>query len=437
MRRFSKLSYHKISDKKSERILQKAFLSLVIRIFGVSASLFISIILARKIGADGVGVLNLAEKLIGIALIFLMLGTKNVIIKESAIAYEKGDINRIGSLIKKIKRLLVPISIIVTVIIILYSSSVADKIFGKPDLRVPLVIASLGILPRIFSRIYAAGLNGLGKIWQSTLTDNSLSKALILIGLIYFFYSPLEFTIKNISVLYLLSSFGVTIALVLIWNQLKIKPIINDINVKNLYKTSLPLWIISITVVLTNSLDSIIIGKYRSASELGIYSIATSLALLTNYIHVSVTASVAPKLASLYELNKVKILENLLRKTNLLMMIIGLIILTLFTIFGRDILKLWGEDFKNGYIPLLILSIGQFVNLATGANGTLLMMTGFEKELQKITLIVFIINVIMLYPAVSKFGTIGAALTTSFCVIFSNVYKVIFIKKTLNIKTIF
>ena len=119
----------------------------------------------------------------------------------------------------------------------------------------------------------------------------------------------------------------------------------------------------------------------------------------------------------------------------------GLIIISLFTFLtyffgGKYILLLWGSEFLESFWILIIISLGQLFNVSTGCTGFFLMMTGHEKLIGKITFISLLINLTLNFIMIPKFGAIGAALATSFTVIFENMIKVIFVKNISGIMTI-
>ena len=100
------------------------------------------------------------------------------------------------------------------------------------------------------------------------------------------------------------------------------------------------------------------------------------------------------------------------------------------------ILSLWGLEFIDAYIILVILGLGQFINLSTGAVGLTLIMTGYEKTHGNISIVFMLINVILNFILIKSFGATGAAVATSTTIIFENITKMIYVKIKTNINTI-
>ena len=96
--------------------------------------------------------------------------------------------------------------------------------------------------------------------------------------------------------------------------------------------------------------------------------------------------------------------------------------------FGESILGIWGSEFKNAYWILVIIGIGRFVNLATGAVGIILTMTGHEKIQSQISVISLFLIIILNVFLIKFYGVIGAAIATSTIVIGENMAKFFIVK---------
>ena len=110
--------------------------------------------------------------------------------------------------------------------------------------------------------------------------------------------------------------------------------------------------------------------------------------------------------------------------------------LSFFFVYGKDILGLWGEEFKNSYWILIILTVGQFFSIASGASAQLLIMCGFHKIQSYITTSFMIINLILNIILINYYGVIGAAIATMITVIGVNITRVIIAKKKTGILSI-
>ena len=111
----------------------------------------------------------------------------------------------------------------------------------------------------------------------------------------------------------------------------------------------------------------------------------------------------------------------------------GLIILLFIFFLSDSILSLWGKEFTNAKNCLIILCVGQFFNIGTGAVGYLLSMTGHEKVLRNITILSLILSVLLNLVLINLIGILGAAIATSSVIIINNLVKAFFVYKKIGI----
>jgi O-antigen/teichoic acid export membrane protein len=80
---------------------------------------------------------------------------------------------------------------------------------------------------------------------------------------------------------------------------------------------------------------------------------------------------------------------------------------------GRMMVVLFGADFAAGRLALLVLALGQFINVATGAVGPMLIMTGHPRRWAVYNLAALGIAVLLNLLLTPRLGILGAALSTS------------------------
>ena len=68
-------------DEHTFEVLSKSTSSALVKILGITASLLLSILLGRNLGAEGLGIINLSNRLITFIMVFCLLGIPNYLIK--------------------------------------------------------------------------------------------------------------------------------------------------------------------------------------------------------------------------------------------------------------------------------------------------------------------------------------------------------------------
>lgn len=113
---------------------------------------------------------------------------------------------------------------------------------------------------------------------------------------------------------------------------------------------------------------------------------------------------------------------------------LGYPLMVFLLIFGEDVLALYGNGFaESGKWPLVIVIVGQLFNLMTGPHGAMLSMLGHEKDLFKLYLIssaMFFAGLFMLAPTL---GLLGVALAGLLPIISLNLMELYLMKKWLGI----
>ena len=83
-------------DIHSIEVIKKSFSSMIVKISGMLIGLLVSVALARLLGAEGFGIINLASKIVAIITILGLLGIPQVIIKEVSIGRTQENWKHIG-----------------------------------------------------------------------------------------------------------------------------------------------------------------------------------------------------------------------------------------------------------------------------------------------------------------------------------------------------
>jgi len=403
-------------DIHTKEVYIKSFSALLVKSIGLVAGLILSIMIARTIGPAGLGIINLSNRIISILLILGMFGFGQVIIKEIAIATNNNNDLYIGSVLYTTYWFNGILITLISTVIIYLAPWIASYIFKEPKLTFTLIVFSLAMIPQLFSMILSSALIGTRRIWQGSLFDQSLSLIItgIIVGIILFINKIV--TINIIALCYAASRFSVMLISVLYWkyvfkNNLK-KRVIN----KSLIKTSFPIFVARISAILNKNISIIMLGLLSNVSNVGLFSVASRIALLNSIFLQVINSTISPKIATLYDDNNKKELKKMVRRITNLLIMIGLVTTVIFITFGKTILSIWGNEFNSTYSLLVILSIGQIFNFSSGPVGSLLVMSGHEKILRNINLITVMISIIFNYIFIMYFGILGAAYATAIAV---------------------
>lgn len=423
----SKLDLHTLE------VLLKSSKTILVKIIATTVGILISIFLGNNLGSERLGIYDFAIKFGSILIIFSMFGFKHVIIKFVSIAKGKSENQDINSVIKTSLIFNGLLSILIALIGITLLSLLLKIWPSIQELYYPLLIVFIMIIPQTISRVYSASLNGYGKIWQANLVDSTLTTILVGLGLLFYWSLKILVTPINVLLLYGLCRILVALVVILLWNKNFKSEARGEFNLRPMIKMALPMIMITGMEVVSSNTDIIMLGALGTFSDVGIFSVAVKLALLSSFFLIVVNSAIAPKIALLFKEFKIPEIRLMIQSVSKGLFIIGGLSILLFLLFGKVLLRFWGPEFQDGFLILLILALGQLSNLTTGCAGMLLVMCGFEKIHGFISFFAVILNIILNFIFITNHGALGAAVATSLTLVILNSIKLFMAKSKIGI----
>jgi len=414
-------------------VMRKSLRSILVKVLALALGLGISVTLGRSLGAEGLGIINLTQRIAMVVMVLCLLGFPNVLIKEVAIGREAKMWQRISNATYTASCICGVATCITVGVLICLTSWLANDVFRDARLMWPLIVTLCVIPVQVIASIYLSGLIGHQKVWQSHLLDQALSLLVVAMVLVVIVGFNIEITIVRIAIVYAASRVSSLFGISIYWRRVHSHTLESRRVCWSLLRSALPLLLISSSGVLAVNVDTIMLGWLGNTAQVGLYSVAVRLSLLTSLLLQVTNTTLAPKVAVMYAEGKFEELEIMVQRVTGTLILAGLLVLLVFILGGRLILSVWGVAFTPAYGILLVLSVGQFVNLATGANGLIMTMCGEEKALCRIKVGELTINVILNIILIRQYYAFGAAFATALTVSGSNIARLIYVKRKLGI----
>lgn len=199
---------------------------------------------------------------------------------------------------------------------------------------------------------------------------------------------------------------------------LKIKPIFKNIPfflLKEIITFSAFVFLGSIVDMLFWSTDKIILGALVGAVATAVYSIGSTFSTMMQSFSSAISGILIPKVTEMVikEKNK-QIWTELFIKIGRLQYYIVALILSGFIIFGRQFIQFFaGDGYEDAYMIALLTMVPLSIPLIQNTGLNILVAQNKHQFRAVVYLIIAIINVIMTYLVVPKYGGIGAALCSS------------------------
>ena len=380
----------------------------------------LGIIYARYLGPEQFGLYSFVLSIIAMATLPAVAGLPNLLVREIANFHLEEKWGLLKGVINWSRIYVLSISLIVMLIMSgalyfnFFESSVSDLLWVAIFL-----IPIKGLLAQ-----QGAVFNGFRKPIFAQLPTQIFAPlmTLVILSCSVSFYG--ELTAYNLLYLSLLSAFSAfIISAFLVSNKLLVtlhNATTNYIT-KTWYKALLPFTLIAFIGTLNIELASVFLGFWGNIESVAYFKVAMQGVALVSLGLSAVNMVIMPNIARLYKEGELEATQMLLTKSVRLSSLVSLPIILLLVIFGDFFIDLlFGEEYLAAYPILVILCVGQAVNVLMGSVGLVLNMTGNESRVLKLLAITLFINLISLLFLVPNYGSLGAAISVSISVISSN-----------------
>lgn len=183
---------------------------------------------------------------------------------------------------------------------------------------------------------------------------------------------------------------------------------------------------------LVSQSDRVLIGFYRSARELGIYSIAAAMVAYIPVALQSVNQIFSPTIADLNARGEPKLLERLYQTLTRWILAFTVPLAIAMMVFAKPLMGIFGADFQAGWLVLIIGAVGQLVNCGVGSVGFLLLMSGHEKQLMKVQMVTMIATIVVGVVLIPRWGIVGAAVASAFATALVNIWNLLLVRRLLG-----
>ncbi|MFC5401545.1 flippase [Cohnella soli] len=204
---------------------------------------------------------------------------------------------------------------------------------------------------------------------------------------------------------------------------------------KEWMRTSLSLMANAGIYLILGQMGVLMMGMYLGTDDSGILSAAVRVASLVTFAMTAINMTAAPLMSAAYAENDMKRLQRVCTASGIASLAFAGAVLLVFLIFGREVMAVFGADFRAGYIPLLIMSAGQFVSALCGQTGMVMTMTGHQGILTKALIVSALLNVGLNAVLIPAYGMNGAAAAMCVAGSFWPIAMVFVVKRKLGIET--
>jgi len=430
-----KRAFSFIQAMLSNEFAKKSIYVLLLRLVGVVFLFGVTLIITNNFNDTLVGEYDLSRSVLFLVGGICVLGFNQSIIYYAGRLKSKDSLNQLKFIYYKMLRAIVIISISLGLLFLLTPSHMIDAFFEKPV----YIFISKTVYTLVFFALTIINIEAyraLDKIIISEVFRNLFRHVLFLVFLIaILFYNKLELLVDVFLLSYVFIGVISTVILIVKFNNVLGQSNLESIPLRSILGRSLPMSVSSISFLIMQSIDVIFIGKFLEIRFAAYYAVAVKLTLMIALALSSVNAVYASKISELFALNDITSLKQHLKKASRLIFIITTPAILVLVLFSKTLLGYFGIEYQMASTALVILLVGQVFNALCGSVGMYMDMTGKQKIFQKIIVIALVVNIVLNWVLIPKYGMIGAAFATALSTILWNVFGAAYLLKVNKIKT--
>ena len=390
-------------------LLKGGAISLVLKLAAALLAFVMSIAAARLLGAEVAGYYFLAVSIVSVLAMMARVGLDQVVTREVVAGLEEGNVPKIRGLYRQAFWLVALVSTIFSLCVVGLSDWLAQDIFDKPPLATVLSYMGWAVIPFALAMLHGQFFQGLKHMPLMQLSQGLGLSLLMLAAIGGSLLGTHLWSASQFGLLYLLCWLLVMFFLAGSWQRMQGWAPRQSFPLGPLLLSAMPFWgVMSLNMVLQWG-GPILLGYWVESDQVAIFLAALRTAMLVTIVLMAVNSIAAPKFAAQYHRGDMQGLQQVAVWSTRLMLLLCTPAVAFLLLFPEWVMGLFGAEFTAGSQVLVILVLGQLVNVATGSVGWLLSMTGHGTDLLKSTGLAALLMLALCAWLIPLYGMQGAA----------------------------
>ncbi len=190
--------------------------------------------------------------------------------------------------------------------------------------------------------------------------------------------------------------------------------------------------------IMLAQVDIILLKFFSTTEQIAYYGVALQLSYVLSFVMASINSNIISQLAEDYNTQPIEVYQKKITHYVRIIAFFSIIAVIFLATVGYWICLLYGRAYVTSYFLLLVLMIGQLINLLCGSKGWILNIAGYESITARSFYYVIVINIILGIPLAIYAGAYGVAWASTIALSLWNFILVYHVFKKLGINpTIF
>jgi O-antigen/teichoic acid export membrane protein len=398
-----------------ERLAVGAMVSLVGKGVGRGIDFAKQVALARLLSVEAYGLFAIIWNLLKIIGIFAPLGLQNGVIKFAS-EHHQTDGGKFKDIVSRSIGLCLVISVGFSTFLWVIAPWLGSNVYTEPGFVSTFRIFVLVLPPLVGLRVVSSATRISQRMQYAIYAEELFQSISALLLFVLFFMwgwklmGAVWATVISFFLAFALSIFYLYRLFPFFVHTRRISATTNI----SLLSYSLPTAFSGMFSVVVTRLDRLFLGYYQTAADVGIYQAASQLSIVFAIVLDGFNAIFSPIIADLYHKNQFTKLQEIFCISTKWGIYVNVPILLVVFFVPHSLMEgVFGTPYLLGVTSLLILTIGQVVNISVGGVGRLLIMTGNQNTWLNTTAIAMILSIVLNVLLIPKWGIMGAAIATS------------------------
>ncbi len=382
---------------------------------GAVASFGLNLLISRAMGAEGVGVYQIALATATLLAVASNIGLDTVVLRSVAVAWRKGDLGMARTAILRALRVVAMLGAGIGLAMALLAWPMTHLLMGQPELLVPVMIMAIAVPSIAMVRTISASIRATGNVLLSQSLDgiSYTGLTLLTLGGLWLWRGDLPALAPEVV-------YAGSCVLVMLFGLTRIRKLTRgwpDGEQSVSLKSGLRIMVIYLAAFFCDWIAVVTLGTWHGPAEAGVYRVAVQFGLLFTLVRNSFDQMVGSHIAARYADRQYREMLGIARKTGLIGGALCLPLLIAIIIFPEWLLGLFGPSFVRGAPALIILGIGQFIAVTVGPIGTVLDMAHREHIAMRIEIGVTVVTIALFLILIPLYDLTGAAMAITLAIL--------------------
>jgi len=426
------------ADRDASEVFRKTTSAFVLKGIAAVAALMLNVLVARALGAEGMGAYALALTVVTLLATVSRFGFDLTLVRFVSAAMAVNTPGRAAAGVRLASKFVLATSTAIAALLVVGADQFNQLTFKVDGLSGALRMAAPGVVFIAMSILYASALKGLRQTARQMIVRSVVQPVVAAAAFGILWWSGARHGPGTAVGAYAVGALAA--ALVGWWwwrGELGDVPTCDArVQHKELFGTAISMMWITIFQQVMNWVAVAATGVWSTTLEVGLMHAGQRMAMLISFVLVASNAIAAPKFVELFRTGDRMRLRQTIRATSWLTIGIGLPVAAPMILAPGLVMSMFGAEFEAGSAVLSVLAVGNLVNVLTGSVSTMLIMGGNERLVQWNTTAAAVLNVVLTAILTPRYGAFGAAVAMAVALSVQNLAASVMVYQKFGLLTI-